>query len=231
MPSEDVGFRRLQDDGYLMNATIVVPAYNEEKNIEKVLRKISSVGRYEIIVVDDGSTDSTAEIAENYARVIKLKKNTGKGHACRTGARAAKYQDIVFIDSDGQLDPKYIPKFLEELKNCGIVVGSRRTNEMPIQRRLSNSFARWIAKKITRYDLGDYLCGLRAIKKRDFLRLKLEKNRYEFESEMIIKAARNGLSAKSVPVGVTYESYRGMPIIHSVKVAFYLLSESVKNGK
>lgn len=206
-----------------MKASVVVPAYNEGRNIESVLRGIRRTGNYEIIVVDDGSLDDTSRIAKKYAKVIRLSKNRGKGYACRVGAGAANYKHLVFIDSDGQLSPKYIPILLKELKTSGLVLGNRNWSSVPMKRRISNGFARFLIRVITKADVDDCLCGLRAIRKKDFLSLRLEKDRYEFESEMLIKAAKHGLRIKSVPVGVTYSS-GGMSLSQSLKVAFYLLS-------
>ncbi|MBI3190698.1 glycosyltransferase family 2 protein [archaeon] len=210
-----------------MDASIIVPAFNEAKNIDTVLKEIKSVGDYDVIVVDDGSTDGTGKIAKKRARVITIKKNKGKGHACRTGAKAARFQNLVFIDGDGQLPAKYIPLFLKKLNGCDLVVGNRPKKYIPLQRRISNKFASVIIKKITKIDMGDCLCGLRAIRKKDFEKLKLKKDRYEFEGETIIKAAKNNFRIKDVSVKVRYDRYTGMPFVQSMKVAFYLLKEVV----
>ncbi len=209
-------------------ATIVLPAYNEEKKIGHVLKNIVSLDNYDIIVVDDGSTDRTADVSKKYARVISLKRNMGKGYACRIGADNAKFQNLVFIDSDGQLSPNNISKFLVKLRDSDLVVGKRTIKAIPIQRKFANRFANSLVRRITKSDLGDSLCGLRAIRKKDFEALDLRKNRYEFESEMLIKAAKKNMKIEHVPVDVSYKDYSGMPITQSLRVAFYLIKEYLK---
>jgi glycosyltransferase involved in cell wall biosynthesis len=204
-------------------ATVVVPAYNEAKNIERLLKDIRSAGDYEIIVIDDGSKDNTAGIAKKYANVLRLEKNTGKGNACRIGAKAAKNERLVFIDGDGQLSPREIPKFLDGLKNYSLVIGNRPIKNVPFRRKLANKFAKFLIKKMTKLDVDDCLCGFRAIRKADFEKLHLTKSRYEFESEMLIKAARNNFQIKYIPVSVSYGKKGGMPFVQSVKVALYLI--------
>ncbi len=212
----------------MKNASIILPAYNEMKNIEKVLKDIKSVGNYEIIVVDDGSKDKTTEISKRHAYVIKLEKNHGKGYACRTGTRAARCEKLIFMDADGQLSAKDISMFVNELDNCNVVIGKRSMKNVPIQRRIANKFANWMIKKIIKISLNDCLCGFRAIRKSDFEKLKLTKDFYEFESEMLIKAAKNNFRITEVPVHVNYDDYAGMPFMQSLKVAFYLIRESLK---
>jgi UDP-N-acetylglucosamine---dolichyl-phosphate N-acetylglucosaminyltransferase len=208
-----------------MSATIVVPAYNEEKRIVSLLKSIAAVGKYEIIVVDDGSSDRTSEVAKKYAKVVHLPENRGKGYACRAGVSAARYENIVFIDGDGQLSPKHIPSFLKALKDYDLVVGKRDMSNVPLQRRLSNRFARTLIGRITESVVEDGLCGLRAIGKKEFLSLNLKKDRYEFESEMLIKAAKNGLRITSIPIDVSYGGFSGMPPFQSLKVTAYLIRE------
>jgi glycosyltransferase involved in cell wall biosynthesis len=211
-----------------MNAAIIVPAYNEEGKIAAVLKDIRSAGRFEIIVVDDGSSDRTSEVAKKYARVIRLPENKGKGFACRAGAAAARSEQLVFIDGDGQLSAKHIPEFLKALRNSDLVVGKRNMGSVPVQRRLSNKFAKTMINKITKSAVDDGLCGLRAIRKKDFFSLDLKKDRYEFESEMLIKGAKRGLRIKSVTVSVRYDNFRGMPPVQSLKVTAYLIREFLR---
>lgn len=211
----------------MKNVSVIVPAYNEEKKIESVLKEIKSLGVRDIVVVDDGSKDRTYRIASRHARVIRVPENKGKGNACRVGALSAKHENLVFIDADGQLSPGDIPSFLNALKNCELVIGRRAMQRVPLQRRLANSFARFMIRKITKSDLGDCLCGLRAIRKKDFLKLDLKKDRYEIESEMLIKAARRKFRIKDMPVTVRYRDYKGMPVLQSLRVTFYLIKQMI----
>ena len=112
--------------------SVVIPAYNEEKNIGEVLSKTISVmeslgSSYEIIVVDDGSIDRTLEIASTYkVTVLSNGRNKGKGYALRKGFQHARGDVIVTIDSDGAHDPKDIPEMLKPIFNgADVVSGSR----------------------------------------------------------------------------------------------------------
>ncbi len=211
-----------------MKASIILPAYNEEKNIGHVIRAVKEAGDYEIIVVDDGSRDRTMEVAKKAGcRCVRLEKNRGKGYACRVGAKIATNENIVFIDSDNQLEGREIPKVLEHLKTHRLVAGTRNDKAIPIQRRLSNRFAKRVVSVAAGKNLGDVLCGFRAIRKRDFLSLKLRKHRYEFDSEMIIKACRMRYKIKEVPVTVRYGIGSSMPPHESAKVAAYLLGQVI----
>ena len=204
-----------------MLASIIMPAYNEEKTIGKILKKIPK--KYEIIVVDDYSSDKTAEIAEKYCKTIRLEKNMGKGYACRLGAKHAKNENIVFFDTDGQFDAGEIENLVKELKNSDMVVGIRNKKNIPFAKRLSNGFARKMINSITGKKYSDVLCGFKAIKKDRFFSLDLKKNRYEFESEMMIKA--KNFKIKEIPINVKYNKKGGMGLLQSLKVAWYLIKE------
>lgn len=211
-----------------MKASVILPAYNEGRNIGEVIRTVKKAGRYEIIVVDDGSTDNTLDIARQLGCVcIRFNKNMGKGAACVAGAKLASYEKLVFMDSDGQLDAGEIPKLLSALKKSDIAVGVRDAVDIPPQRKISNSFAKAAISTATGKKLGDVLCGFRAIRRSDFLDLGLKKKRYEIEAEMILKAVENNLRIKEVPISVRYDVGSSMPVGDSMKVAGYILAELV----
>jgi glycosyltransferase involved in cell wall biosynthesis len=210
-------------------ATIIIPARNEAGRICHVIKGIRNVSNYKIIVIDDGSNDRTSEIAESLGcKAFRLEKNIGKGFACRLGVEKAGTERIVFIDADMQFYPEEIPKLAERLNECDIVIGARQWEAVPFQRRVSNSFARRIVNSITKSTHKDVLCGFRAVRKGSFEKLGLEKNRYEFESEMLIKAHRKGMRVCEVPVKVRYfEGYPGMPLGQSLKLALYLIRQKI----
>jgi len=210
-----------------MKATVIVPVYNEPESIGKVLEKIGK--GYEVIVVDDGSGMDICDIAGKHnAKCIRLEKNMGKGYACRIGAQRAKCSKIIFIDGDLQLDPAQIHEFVKALDRADMVIGCRRRKDMPFQRVLSNAFAAFMIFLSTRRYYSDVLCGFRAVRKEKFNRLELRGNRYEFESEFMIKAAKKGLSFTEIPVNVTYRR-KGMGLKDSIKVVFYQLKEIVRS--
>jgi glycosyltransferase involved in cell wall biosynthesis len=213
-----------------MKLSVVIPARNEEEKIAKVIKGIRAISRdYQIIVVDDGSEDNTAGVAKSLGcEVFRLKKNRGKGFACRLGASKARNKGIVFIDADMQFYPSEIPKLAGRLDECEMVIGSRSSGEIPLQRRLSNRFARAVVNSAAKSDYKDVLCGFRAARKDAFHRLGLEKDRYEFEAEMLIKASRKGLRVCEVPVKVRYLDYPGMPLTQSLKLAFYIIRQRLE---
>jgi glycosyltransferase involved in cell wall biosynthesis len=203
-----------------MMITLIIPAYNEEKNIAGVLRKIPK--KYKnVIVVDDGSNDRTSEIAKKYCKVIKT-KHFGKGHACKTGLKSAKSDFVVFIDGDGQLNPKDIIKIEKLLKNSDVVVGQRNWNKIPFKRRISNSFARRAVRIITGKKFNDVLCGLRGLNKNKIDWSKIGDG-YSFEVDTLIYAAKNNLRISSVDVDVNYNIGSRMPLFESLKLSAKLI--------
>lgn len=210
-----------------MDVSIILPAYNEAGNIRHVLERMPK--KYNVIVVDDGSTDNTADITESMGfRVVRLSKNMGKGRACIEGVMNSKNEFNIFIDSDGQLDISEIPKFESALKEADIVIGQRRMKDIPIQRRISNIFARQMIYIITGRRYSDVLCGFRGVKKSAFQKLDMKKGNYYFESEMIIEASRKGMEIRTVDVSVDYTVGSRMSFAKSLQVAGWLLRLALK---
>lgn len=209
-----------------MEASVIIPAYNEEKNIENVIERVKRTGNYEIIIVDDGSSDKTAEIAlKKGVKVISQKQNKGKASACIKGVENAKSSKIVFIDADMQLKPEEIPLFVKALDSCDLAIGVRDMKKIPFQRRLSNIVARYFVKMKTGQKFSDVLCGFRGIRNDKIKKMKFSGKGYEFETEMIFEAVKNKMKIKEVPVSVNYESYRGMSIINSIKLLIFIIKQ------
>ncbi|WP_048159724.1 glycosyltransferase family 2 protein [Thermococcus barophilus] len=187
--------------------SVIIPAYNEEKRIGKVLQRMPDFID-EIIVVDDGSEDRTSEVARELgAEVIRLEQNQGKGRAMSEGIKKANGDIIVFIDADGQHKPEEIIKLVEPILNgeADFVIGSRlikAQGERPLIRKISN----FITTSLIRLKLGinvrDTQSGFRAIR-REFLP-EIESKRYEVETEVLIKAVKKGARVKEVPVSMIY---------------------------
>jgi glycosyltransferase involved in cell wall biosynthesis len=154
------------------SVSIVIPAFNEEAAIQQVLSELQQVMHEheinaEIIVVDDGSMDLTAELAAAAgARVLRHRSNRGYGASLKTGIAAATHEAIVITDADGTYPPKYIVELLDELDHADMVVGARTgaNVKIPLVRRP----AKWVLNRLANYLVGtrirDLNSGLRAFR-------------------------------------------------------------------
>ncbi len=210
--------------------SVIIPAYNESERISSVLNSLKGKD-YEGIVVDDGSTDGTDKIVSGAGfRCIRLEDNMGKGYACRKGIGEAGTNSIVILDADSQFDVSDIPRMVDGLKDYDMVIGARDMKCVPIQRRISNRFAAYVVNSVMGGRYGDVLCGFRAVRKDRFMELGMEKDLYEFESELVIKAARKGLSITTIPVGVRYfKGASGIGIVNSMRIVFFIVKELIKS--
>lgn len=193
----------------------IVPAYNEEKELGKLLLNLSKfVSLKNVLVVDDGSNDNTAVIAEKAgSRVLRQKTNQGKGLALKAGfnfAVANGYEAVITMDADGQHDPKEIPKFLSyyEKYNADFIIGTRKhsASEMPPLRLLVNKVTSFIASLLSGIRIHDSQSGYRFIRKNIIERIDLKTNRFQMETEIIVKAARAGFSIGEIPIKTIYLS-------------------------
>ena len=184
-------------------ASVVIPAWNEKAHIGMLLSRMPK--GYEVIVVDDGSTDNTAQVARTFGyEPIELGSNHGKGYACLEGAKAAKSDKIIFMDGDLQHDPGDLHKFTKALQKSDLVLGYRDFSAIPFHRRLSNWIANAVINYVARAKFRDVQCGFRAIKKSRLMELELSNSGYEFEIEMIIKACKQNMRISEVPISVAY---------------------------
>lgn len=189
----------------------VIPAYLEEKHIADVVhRSLEQLDN--VLVVDDGSTDSTAETARQAgAQVIVHPQNAGKGETIKTGLRYWFDRDfpyVVILDGDGQHRPEEIPRFLATASATGaeLLVGSRMDDvrEMPLVRRWVN---RYMSNKISRacgQAIPDTQCGFRMIGRRLIPDLLGGAERFDYETEMLILTCRKGCRVASVPISTVY---------------------------
>jgi len=194
---------------------VVIPAFNEERTIVEVIRGLKQRGFTRLIVVDDGSSDRTGELAssEGVIRLCHL-LNRGLGGALGTGISAALRlgaEVIVTFDADGQHDPNDIMRLLEpiDMGEAEVVIGSRMLDPrgMPFQRRLAN----WLANVVTYLLFGgwttDSQSGLRAFSRRAAARMQIMTTGMEVSSEIIAEAVRNRLKRKEVPVKAISTDY------------------------
>lgn len=193
--------------------SVFFPAYNEQENIEKTIRdaikvlKSLDLENFELIVVNDGSKDSTAELVEKLAkedkriRLVNHEKNRGYGEALKTGFKSAKYEWVVFTDSDGQFDFSEIKKLIERSDQVDFVLGYRLKRADPWMRILFGNLWNITAKILLGLPSRDYSCGFKLIKKSSFnATLPLEAGEKVTQIEMLVKAKRTG--SKFVEVGL-----------------------------
>ena len=197
----------------LKKVCVIIPTYNNHKTLKRV---IDGVLQYttNVIVVNDGSTDSTFEIINSYSSIdsITILKNEGKGNALRLGFKKAienGFHYAITIDSDGQHFPDDIPVFLEELvKNESniLLIGSRNMNQENVPKKSSfgNKFSNfwfWFETGIKLDDTqsGYRLYPLQKIPKKYFT------NKFEFEIEVIVRAAWKGIAVKNIPIQILYD--------------------------
>jgi glycosyltransferase involved in cell wall biosynthesis len=189
----------------------VIPAFNAG---EPLLEVTASAGRVlapdRVLVVDDGSTDGAPERARKAgARVVRHPTNRGKGAALRTGfeiALAEGATGVVTLDADGQHDPAWIPGFLRAAAGADIVVGSRmrRPAGMPWLRVAVNRFTSRVVSGLAGARITDSQSGFRWIAARVLRAVPLESERFDAESEILIKAARLGFRIIEIPMPAVY---------------------------
>lgn len=209
-----------------MKIAVLIPAHNASQTIDKIVTQVKALG-FSVIVVDDGSTDKTFEIAGNSgAVVLKNEKNQGKGAALRSGFKyilASDYDGVITMDADGQHDPASLADFAgkAESDDSAFIVGDRmsHTAGMPQVRVITNRFMSYLLSKKIGQCVPDTQCGYRFIKRYLLAKLRLSTSRYEIESEMLIQAARLGIRIDSVPIKSIYtgQSSRINPLIDTLR--------------
>ncbi len=214
----------------IKNLSVFFPAFNEEGSIENTVIKASEVLQdlrlnYEIIIVDDGSTDKTAQIADSLAksnpkiRVIHHSKNLGYGEALRSGFYNAKYDTIVYTDGDGQFDFSEINKFLEKIEDHDLVIGYRIKRQDPFFRILFKKG--WKLSLLTFFGLTlkDVDCGFKMIRKSVLENIPhLESTRGAMiNAELAIKTKKYGFTLTQVGVN-HYPRLSGKPTGASIRV-------------
>lgn len=215
----------------LMEISLIIPAYNEEKRILNTLVKTieymeSNFSSYEIIVVNDGSCDKTADMAEAfrpYIRLISYEKNCGKGYAVSKGVEAAEGDFIFFTDADLSYNPGYILQGEKLLKEgAEIVVGqrdSKRTDYPALRRKMSRVYNR-AAKQILPISIGDTQCGFKGFRngaaKTLFKNLKVFG--FGFDTEILCRAELYNMEIASVPVSFEHRGGSRINLFGSAKM-------------
>jgi glycosyltransferase involved in cell wall biosynthesis len=191
--------------------SIIIPVFNEEKNLAALIAKINALGLppAEIIVVDDGSTDRSGDIAlAAGANVIRHPYNIGNGAAVKSGIRAARGQQLVLMDGDGQHQPEDLPKLLAASENYHMVVGARaKGSKLRFHRYAANTLYNLLASYVTKFKVKDLTSGFRVLSRLDALGfIDLLPNTFSYPTTLTLAFLRSGLTVKYVPIQTLYRS-------------------------
>ena len=188
-----------------VQTTVVLPAYNEGVALPHVLAELGEYldQTYEVLVVDDGSSDDTADVAERYpVRLIKHPSNRGKGVAIRTGIAEAQGENIVIMDADATYPVPAIKEMVDLLEDNDLVRGIRESE--PESMPVVNRFGNWLFNKLLTLSHGlegtDHLTGLYAMRRSEAVRLGTEARGFDIETEIGIKAKARGLREAEIPI-------------------------------
>src|SRR5437879_487273 len=191
--------------------SIVIPVFNEAADLAVLLGKGPALrlSRTEIIVVDDGSTDGSAEIALTAgASVVRHPYNIGNGAAVKSGIRAARGKVIVLMDGDGQHKPEDIPNLLCEATNYHMVVGARaKGSKLRFHRYAANLLYNLLASYVTKFKVQDLTSGFRVLTRREALRfIDLLPNTFSYPTTLTLAFLRSGFTVKYVPIQTLYRA-------------------------
>lgn len=196
-----------------VNACVIIPTYNNEKTLKRVLLKTLEFTP-DVIVVNDGSMDSTSLILNEFPQIhqVHLPQNQGKGFALRKGFKEAFKQNFdyaITIDSDGQHFPEDMISFVEEIEKNGetLLIGDRNMEQEGIPKKSSfgNRFSNFWFWFETGIRLNDTQSGFRLYPIKRMQKMKFFTRKFEFEIEVIVKSAWKGIPVKNIPIQVLYD--------------------------
>lgn len=197
-----------------LKCLVLIPTYNNNGTIAKVIKEVQEYAT-NVLVVNDGSTDDTEQIINTIdgISIVSYKKNRGKGHALKIGLKRAHQMGFCYaitIDSDGQHYPSDIPSFIEQIERTpdALIIGARNltAENMPGKNTFANKFSNFWFKVETGITLMDTQSGFRLYPLSKLQRMRFITPRYEFEIEVIVKAAWRGVDVINIPINVFYPS-------------------------
>ncbi|ALV63855.1 Glycosyltransferase [Thermococcus sp. 2319x1] len=203
--------------------SVLMPAYNEEKNLEKAVRETMKELKgldYEIIIINDGSKDNTLQVAKELCesfrdvRLVSYSKNRGKGYALKKGFEKSKGEIIVFFDADLDIPPFQIRRFLKTLQNgCDVVIGSKYLPGARVRyserRRLFSIWYRTLVKMLLKLDVSDTQVGLKVFR-REVLEKAFSKilvKKYAFDVELLTVISMYGYKIYELPIKIEHKSF------------------------
>ena len=195
-----------------LKAAVIIPAYREEKHVGDIVRRTRQQLDH-VLVVDDGSSDKTAQRARDAgAEVIVHNQNRGKGEAIKTGLRHwvdRQFVHVIILDADGQHLPEEIDRFIEAAASAvgpSFFLGNRMKNltGMPFVRRIVNRYMSNQISRVCGQKIPDTQCGFRMLDRQLIPELLGGMERFDYETEMLIIASRQGYRIESVPITTVY---------------------------
>ena len=198
--------------------SVIIPVYNEVNSIQEIIERIPNHQNYEIILIDDGSTDNSIKkvqkIQNRTIKVIRHKKNLGYGEALSSGFRHANGDIIITLDSDGQHNPEEIPSLVKALidNNADIVIGSRyfgsHNYKVPLHTRIGEFCIKNLLIILFQQKIYNNQSGFRALKTESLVFLQKMKNtKFGFGTELLFNAAYSNLKIIEVPVSMNFRKY------------------------
>jgi len=208
--------------------SIIIPVFNEAETLASLIEKIHALrlARAEIIIVDDGSTDGSAEIALNAgASVIRHPYNIGNGAAVKSGIRGARGKFLLLMDGDGQHKPEEIPKLLAEASSYHMVVGARgKGSKLRFHRYAANLVYNLLATYVTRFKVQDLTSGFRVLSRRDAHRfIDLLPNTFSYPTTLTLAFLRSGYTVKYIPIQSLYRAGQSKISLVTDGVRFLLI--------
>jgi len=189
--------------------TVIIPTFNEEKNIAMVIRELNQMGYHNTLVIDGNSKDRTVEIAKEFGANVIVQNGRGKGAALRQAFNDADLDGdvVVMMDADGSMNPKEIPLFIKALASGADLVKASRflpggySEDMTLIRRIGNRFFLSLVNWLWSADYTDLCYGFGAFRKSALKRLypHLKSKNFEIETEIFIKAKKLGLKTVEIP--------------------------------
>ena len=195
-------------------ASIIIPAYNEEKGLPVVLEQLrktlntreispddSLADGTEVIIIDDGSSDKTAEIARGYScKLISHQKNMGKGKAIQTGIANSRGEKIIFIDADGTYPVEEVLHIITRLDDNDVVFTAREWKNIPILNLIGNKMISAVIKVFSGFTGHDPLSGLYGIRRSVIEKLDVETSDFSIETEIVVKSTVMGFNMTELPI-------------------------------
>tara|TARA_Y100001958_G_scaffold160115_1_gene166504 strand:+ start:1526 stop:2200 length:675 start_codon:yes stop_codon:yes gene_type:complete len=223
-----------------MSYSVIIPIYNEEKFLHRLTKQLKKLNnQYQIIIINDGSTDKTRQILnqENEFDVINNQENKGKGFSIRKGVTIAKYDNLIIIDGDLEININNIPKLIQVYEDCnGLTILGCRWNKIRLSfnsNNLGNFVINTLFNLLYNSKYYDVLCCVKIIKKDVFQKLKIVSEGFSIEVEILAKICFNKIDTKQILVDYKRRSVKQgkkIKILDGFKILYTILKLRVTGG-